>query len=586
MKKTLTKVLALLMLAAMMVGCFAGCVVEDDSNGTYETKEHQMITDKPVINEPVEISVLTTRHSGYTTDADQLWYFHYLEWWFEQEGYDVTFNVQQTTEGGTQTSLLLNTNSLPDLVFGINLSTANIIKYGIEDTLILDWAPYLNESLMPNLYTRMKNDKAMADQCYAPDGGLYGLPYINPSLTASGCYGTSERLYFRQSWLDAVGMKNPTTKDELLAVLRAFKNIDPAKVGLKSSSDVIPIVSSSNFLEKYLWTCLGFYGTEPSKYGNNLMIKDGKLVIPAYTESYREFVTLMNTFYSEGIIAQDYFSYSDASAKALAVADRCGVYCWWTMEALTEDYMDYVSSNPIPLGDVKKVEDIHVSRLSWFSVNQAWASSTTKYPELLAMMMDKMYSDEGAFTYRYGPEKGKDPVNMVEGYYFDEKGNVMTEKVANGTYVGIELYGRDWLFPCDNVGLRPAVKTSGTGENVPYVDSVTGETYTVFSAQALTDDNIDGHWRLTTIEHWSDRATSIRLPKDYMGSDDAAEASDIASAFGTLISTETVKFITGQRPLSEIEDFWKELESLEIERYLELKNESMAEWLAATYGTK
>ena len=202
------------------------------------------------------------------------------------------------------------------------------------------------------------------------------------------------------------------------------------------------------------------------------------------------------------------------------------------------------------------------------------------------MMMDKMYSDEGAFTYRYGPEKGKDPLNMVEGYYFDEKGNVMTEKVANGTYVGIELYGRDWLFPCDNVGLRPAVKTSGTGENVPYVDSVTGETYTVFSAQAITDDNIDGHWRLTTIEHWSDRATSIRLPKDYMSSDDAAEASDIASAFGTLISTETVKFITGQRPLSEIEDFWKELESLEIERYLELKNESLGDWLAATYGTK
>lgn len=579
MKKTFARVLALLMLAAVMVGCFAGCNTEGD--GDYETKPSQeAITDKPVINEPVTISVLTTRHSGYTTEADQLWYFHYLEYWFEQQGYDVTFNVQQTTEGGTQTSLLLNTNSLPDLIFGINISNTNIVKYGIEDTLLLDWTPYLNESLMPNLYARMQADENMASQCKAPDGGLYGLPYINPSLTASGCYGVSERFYFRQSWLDAVNKEIPTTKEELLDVLRAFKNVKTP------NGAAIPIVSSSGFLEKYLWTCLGFYGTEPSKYGSNLMIKDGKLVVPAYTESYREFVTLMHTFYTEGIIAEDYFSYNDATAKALATADRCGVYCWYTMEALTEDYMDYVSAKPIPLGDVESVEDIHVSRLSWFSVNQAWASSTTKYPELLAMMMDFMYSDEGAFTYRYGPKKGEDPLGMVEGYYFDENGNVMTDKVADGTYVGIELYGRDWLFPCDNVGLRPAVKTSGSGENIPYVDSVTGETYTVFSAQALTDDNIDGHWRLTTINAWSDRATSIRIPKVYQNSEDTATASDISGAFGTHISTETAKFITGQRSLDEIEDFWKELEALEIETYLELLNTAHGPWLESVYGEK
>jgi len=579
MKKTFARALALLMLAAVMVGCFAGC--QTNGSGEYETKPSQdAIVDKPVINEPVTISVLCTRHSGYTTEADQLWYFHYLEWWFEQQGYDVNFDVQQTTEGGTQTSLLLNTNSLPDLVFGINISNTNIVKYGIEDTLLLDWTPYINESLMPNLYARMQADTQMTSQMKAPDNGIYGLPYINPSLTASGCYGTSERFYFRQSWLDAVNKEIPTTKEELLDVLRAFKNVQTP------NGKAIPIVSSSGFLEKFLWTCMGFYGTEPAKFGANLMIKDGKLVVPAYTENYREFVTLMNTFYTEGIIAQDYFSYNDASAKALAVADRCGVYCWWTMEALIDDYMDYVSAKPIPLGDVTKVEDIHVSRLSWFSVNQAWASSTTKYPALLAMMMDKMYSDEGAFTYRYGPKKGEDPLGMVEGYYFDEKGNVMTDKVADGTYVGIEIYGRDWLFPSDNVGMRPAVKTSGTGENVPYIDSVTGETYTVFSAQALTDDNIDGHWRLTTINAWSDRATSIRIPKVYQNSEDTATASDIIGACQTLINTETVKFITGQRPLSEVDAFWAELKAMGIETYLELLNTAHGPWLEQTFGAK
>lgn len=579
MKKTLSKVLALLMLASVMVGCFAGCNTAG-SDG-YETKAPQdLVLEKPVINEPVTISVLTTRHPGYTTEADQLWFFKYMEYWFEQQGYDVTFDVQQTTEAGTQASLLLNTNSLPDLVFGINISNTNIVKYGIEDTLLLDWTPYINDVLMPNFKARMESDSQMYSQMKAPDNGIYGLPYINPSLTASGCYGVSERFYFRQSWLDAVNKEIPTTKDELLDVLRAFKNVKTP------NGTAIPIVSSSGFLEKYLWTCLGFYGTEPSQFGMSLMIKDGELVIPAYTESYREFVTLMNTFYNEGIIAQDYFNYNDASAKALATADRCGVYCWFTMEALVDDYMDYVSAKPIPLGDVQTVEDIHVSRYSWFTVNQAWASAKTKYPELLAMMMDYMYSDEGAFTYRYGPKAGEDPLGMVEGYYFDEKGNVMTEKVADGTYVGIEVYGRDWLFPFDNVGLRPAVKTSGTGKNIPYTDSVTGETYYVFDAAVMTDDNIDGHWRLTTIEAWSERATSIRIPKVYQNSEDTATASDILGACQTLIKTETVKFITGTRPLSEIEEFWADLKAMEIEVYLELLNTAHGPWLEQTFGSK
>ncbi|MBE6975982.1 MAG: extracellular solute-binding protein [Ruminococcaceae bacterium] len=589
MKKTLSKVLALLMLAAIMVGCFAGCGTGDNEYETLPSQEP--VTDMPPTDVNYTISIMTQRHTGTTTEAEDLWFFKYMEYWFAQKGYNVDIQVTQNSDMSTQKSLLLNTNSLPDLMWSVNLKNTEIVKYAIEEGLILEWTPYINEDMMPNLTKRFADQPESKVLSTAPNNGIYGIPYYAPSQYASGCYGTSERLYFRQSWLDQAGVTNPTTKEELLNVLRAFKSkiTDPS-----ADKQDVPLVSSSSFFEKYLWTCLGFYGTEPGKFGTNLMVKNGQLTIPAYTESYKEFVSIMKTLYDEGLIAKDYFSYSDASAGALINNKQCGALSWWTLEYVGNEFSDIVCANPIPLGDVTSVEDIHVSRLKSVYPNYIWARKMVKQgeegaepgkdPRILAMLIDYVYSDDGAWLYRYGPEQGKDPLGLVEGWYFDENKDVTTEKVANGTYASISAYGRNELFPNDYAGLRPAVTTSGTGAMKEFTDSVTGETYTCIDNLLLTHDNNDGHWRLITIEKWSDRATSIRIPDAYLGSEDTATADDYYKAFTSWINSETIKFITGTRDISEIDQFYKELEDLHIKEYLEMMNAGQAEWLKATFG--
>lgn len=572
--KTLKRAIALLLASIMLMGILAGC---SGNGSTNETKEPAtQVTGKPVISEPVTLTVLTQRHNGTTTEASDLWFFKYMEYWFAEQGYDVTIEVQQTNEAGTQTSLLLGTNSLPDIVWAIKLSAANVMQYGTEEEIVLDWTPYLNESLMPNLCAQFEAQPEVKVAHTAPNGGMYALPYFTPSQTPSGCYGTSERLYFRQSWLDAVGMKNPTTEEELIEVLRAFKNVQT-----ENGQTAIPLVSADNFLEKYLWTGLGFYGTEPTKYGTNLMIKDGELVLPAYTESYKDFVRLMKTFYDDGIIAKDYFSMDTTTAGGLMRDNVCGALCYWTLEYAGEDFSDIVCANPILLGDN---DEIHVSRLSNYTGNTVWASASTKYPELVAMMVDFIFSEEGAFLYRYGPKQGEDPLGLVDGWYYDEKGNITTKMVADGTYASMSAYARDMLYPQDSAGLRPAVITTGTGENVEFVDSVTGKTYTCIDTQKMDDNTNDGHWRLITIEKWSEKATSVRLHTAYLDADTLADMTDLNTMIRQHITSETAKFITGQRSLDEIKDFWAELEGLGIENYLEVYRESYADFLADIYG--
>lgn len=566
MKKTLRCILSILLSAIFIVGCFAGCAKQDEDETPHVGLE---------ITEPVTLTVLTTRHTEATTAAEDLWFFKYMEWWYEQKGYDVTIEVQQTTEAGTQASLLLNTDSLPDIMWSIALSSSNTMTYGVEDNLILDWTPYLTEELMPNLLKQFDANPSMKAAHIAPDGGIYGIPYITP-YPYSTVVGLANRVYVRQSWLDAVGKKVPTTQEEFLDVLRAFKNYK-----MPDGSKTYPLLSDVNFLEKYLWLCLGYYGTEAARFGTTFMVKDGKVQLPCYTEDYRDFIEIMHTMYSEGILPVDYFSMSSGHITGLINAGNGGMHCWWTLQYVGDDYADSVMLGPIPMGDN---DDVYVSRLSDFTANEIWVSADTKYPELVAMMIDYLFSEEGSWLYQYGPEKGKDPLGIVDGWYYNDKGLITNDLVENGTYTAFELWARDYIRPHDYAGLRVDPVTTGTGEIVTYKDAVTGKDLEFIHDRTMTRSSNDEWWRLESIDKWTDYATAVRLPKAYLDSDNTALASDYSSAINTYVTTESVKFITGMRPLSEIDAFFAQLKKLGVEEYIKIYEETYANFISETYG--
>ena len=571
MKKLCIRIVALLMLATLMVGCFAGCTPEEET---------EVKINLPEPGVPVTLDVMVYRHPEGQSDGEELWYFNYLEHWLAEE-YDLDVSLNVVNSDASQVSLQLSGNNLPDLVFGIGLAANDAVKFGSEEEMILDWTPYLNETYMPNLTAHLKADPGIKTASTLPDGKIYGLPYIKPRMAYSGIIGQSERFFLRQSWLDEIGMKNPTTYDELLAVLRAMKAKHP---------DRYTVVTSEGFLEKYVWTCLGFYGTEPAKYGTKFMIdKDGKLVLPCYDPQYKEFIKFMNTLVSEGILAKDYASAANAQAVAYSQNGGAGGYCWWTLDSMASEKdlgLDWVSVNPVPMGDVKSVDEIHVSALSTYDVNKAWASADTEYPALVALIMDFMYSDEGAFLYRYGVPEGQDPLNMIDGYKYDAKGNITTKLVENKTYNNMTNYGRDILYPADNVGVRPAVVTTGSGKMKEYTDSVTGEKYTALDTMYLDPATNVGSYYLTVIEHWTKHMTTIRLPAVYMNGDDVFDNTQYSTAIADYVTAESMNFIKGTRPCTdaEFEKFFAELKQLGVEDYIALNQSALEGWMNTTFG--
>ena len=113
-----------------------------------------------------------------------------------------------------------------------------------------------------------------------------------------------------------------------------------------------------------------------------------------------------------------------------------------------------------------------------------WVSADTEYPEVIAKMLDYFYSDEGSVLLKYGPMEGQDPLNLLDGWYFDENGKVTTKLVEDGTYSQFTLYTRQYIYPTDYAGdLRNVVTNAAKMAGVDYsekegpvfTDSINGE---------------------------------------------------------------------------------------------------------------
>lgn len=60
-------------------------------------------------------------------------------------------------------------------------------------------------------------------------------------------------------------------------------------------------------------------------------------------------------------------------------------------------------------------------------------------------------------------------------------------------------------------------------------------------------------------------------------------AEELGTLLGDYVTSESVKFITGTRPLSQVEDFQKELEGLGVEEYLEYYREGYASYMDSIF---
>lgn len=533
-----------------------------------------------VAEEKVTVSLLTTRNSTATNDIEDVWFFKYLA-----QKMNVDFELEQTLETDQRISLMFASDSVPDLVWGIGLSNNDVMVYGVQEGMLLNWKDLITPELMPNTYQAMQDYPDAFTASTAPDGNIYTLPMITGSsyYANTGSFSAAIRMYINKDWMDACGITElPTTLDEYLEVLRTFKEKDPMGLGENN----IPLIGNQEKDKTFVWNALGFHGTATQAYGTSFDLKDNQLVLPCYTEEAKEFITFYNTLYNEGLISPDYFTLDQTAARGLMASGVCGVLGDSTLAAIGDAWSSWIALSPL----TSDVNDVAVAAFNpGYSVGQLYASAYTEHPEVLARIVDYMYSDEGALYYFYGPMKGtEETLGVVDGWYYDENNRITTDKVVNGEFTDISEYAYQYIKSYSSAPGRfdhysqTAAAMAGIefpGKEMTIVDKLTGAEIPSLIMDVYTDDNNDGHWRITQSEAMIDHLTAVRLPDVYLTAEQNQRVADLSTVINDYVTAESAKFIVGTRPLSELDAYFEELKSLGIEEYIAIYQEAYAPFL-------
>lgn len=252
-------------------------------------------TGYPIVNEPVTLDVLVSKHS-LTDPFPDLKVFQDLE---AKTNVKVNWQYAEGEDWSTQKPLLLASGDLPDVFMGASLSESDVIN---NSELFLDMTSYI-EKYGTNIKTMFEESPSMKAMATAYDGKIYGLPHQMPCRPSTFDMG-----FINQKWLDNLKLKMPTTLDELETVLTAFKEQDANGNG--NPNDEIPL---SFMAFNDLTGCLSLYasfGTDvvESLNGKYVSLTDGKVKYVPIQDGFKEGTKYLQKLYSKGLIDVEAFT--------------------------------------------------------------------------------------------------------------------------------------------------------------------------------------------------------------------------------------------------------------------------------------
>ncbi|WP_158299180.1 extracellular solute-binding protein [Paenibacillus antri] len=178
--------------------------------------------------------------------------------------------------------------------------------------LLLDLTPYLKD--MPNVTPEngFTEDHMKKGQV---DGKQYSVPY-RPLIPVQTTF------WVRQDWLDKLGLKAPTTLDELSAVAKAFVEEDPDGNGKK---DTIGI--TGNGFEGTLGPIFAAFGVAaPGHY----MIQNGQVVYSTELPATRQAIEYIKGMIGQGLIDPEFLTNSGLAHQEKGFKGQAGiVYAHW-----------------------------------------------------------------------------------------------------------------------------------------------------------------------------------------------------------------------------------------------------------------
>ena len=607
-KKVISILLSLTMVAGLLSGCGGGGSdtgsssdsgsstpsenVEDiqeavDSAASAEdtglTPEEQEAVDAgiialdgslPIIKDPAafeekygKISMLFINSADRVVPVGEL---AMVQKWAEDTG--VEFDWQSIPGEGAQEKInlmLASGEDLPDAFwnFGDGKSGNIVVQYADQD-VFLPTEGLINE-YMPNLKKILDDHPQYRAEITAPNGHTYGFPYIEEMY---GLVLTGGPLLINKTWLDQVGKEVPTTVDEWVDCLKAFR--DGGDLNGNGEADEIPMATWFGATDSFgsynmFYRFTGTFGCADSYCGGNayadhLRLIDGKVTFTAMDEAFRKTAEFFNMLYNENLIWNGSFEADEsASYKTSLIKEdvaRIGCFGTWTDQEITNlDVHDEYVPLPRLEGEAGKIG--FLNNYSELQDSSDTAITTTcKFPHVIARFVDYMVGDPaisiqsnwGAEGYNYKldengilrtplDEQGR-YVAQQEGADYADFGKARTNSTtARGSMIVLDEYYETVAgYAYDAVQLLEWQRVNGKDEvleeydTIPRVMMTVEELTRLAQIQPTVSDIVDRY-----INTWVTSGVTDDNWNAYLGELEAAGVNDVVSIYQTAVDRST-----------------------------------------------
>jgi putative aldouronate transport system substrate-binding protein len=232
----------------------------------------------------------------------------YKEWLDSQTG--MSWKLTRASDFQSELTTRAAANQMPDLiVFGSSQVLFSMYDQGI---LLDDWTPYRN--VMPQAFTNMGD---LAQRYYSRNGKVI-------CVTTEGgdqfwCWN------IRQDWLDRLGLKMPTTMDELLAVGRAFTFNDPDGNGRDDTYGFTSAGGNSG---------IGEIGNIGLMFGpTGFYVENNRVSHPIVDGNFKRTLDFIKSAVDQQIIDPDWYTIGWDERKPNVYNGKYGIV-WYPPEAL------------------------------------------------------------------------------------------------------------------------------------------------------------------------------------------------------------------------------------------------------------
>lgn len=497
---------------------------------TAETGEFQL----PIVDEPTTLSYFVADDSNaaiMTTDWNDNEFYQEME---RRTGVHLEFEMVSSADYQTNFNLMIASGNLADMIYVGASYYAEGVDAAIDDGYFLDLTDLVDE-YMPN-YEKVRTSDVQYELLSTTDSGRLGAVYELRQSKQGPWLG----LWIRQDWLDDLGLETPVTFDDYHEVLTAFKNEKGA------TAPLILNFSGSD----------GEFGTMSGGLNvlNSWQLDEtGKVNFGPYMDAWKEYVTIMHQWYTEGLIDPDFMATDERTADmAKVVTGASGLFAaLYTMPSVYEAASEDPNMNLAPVNPpvMNEGDEGHIRlRDSYTSGNTAISADSENW-EVALRWLDYLYTDEGALLANYG----------VEGdtFEFDENGKpVFTDKILNNEN-GWTMTQTVASYLCPSAGIANWSDWTRELAGVPEKDQACYDVWSEFS-----DD-----WRLPS---------SVTLTQD-----ESTERAALYADISTIVKEQTAQFISGALDIEENWDAYiSALEASGMERAIEITQAAYDRYLA------